>query len=431
VVQIKAENLMENISQRICSYNAERIADMVEIKYEAMAENLFRFFRGTNHIFYEDLKKSLLMPPSPVSWICGDLHLENFGSFKSDNRLVYFDLNDFDEAVLAPAVWELARITTSIFIAFESLKIDQKRALNMARLFIKSYASKLSTGKPDYIEPKTAKGIVCDFLSDVSRRKQKDILAKRTVLKKNKLEMLLDDPRHFELEKKLKKELTQHITEWLKNDGDSPYNYKVTDAVFRLAGTGSIGVKRYAFLLKSLNEEGEKYLLLDMKQAVPSSVNINTEIVQPQWNSEAERVVAIQSRMQNRPPALLSTTSFHDESFVIQEMQPAKDSINFKLIKKEYRSMYRVIDDMGMLTASSQLRSSGRQGSAITDELIAFGKDEKWQEPVLNYAIEYSHQVKKDYLLFLKDYKSGIFKRKNISIDMVTENNKFPAVASV
>jgi uncharacterized protein (DUF2252 family) len=51
---------------------------MVELKYKAMAENLFRFFREANHIFCEDLKKSALMPPSPVSWICGDLHLENF-----------------------------------------------------------------------------------------------------------------------------------------------------------------------------------------------------------------------------------------------------------------------------------------------------------------------------------------------------------------
>ena len=404
---------------------------MVELKYESMAENLFRFFRGTNHIFYEDLKNSGVMPKSPLSWICGDLHLENFGSFKSDNGLVYFDLNDFDEAVLAPAVWEIARIVTSIFIAFESLAIEQKKALNMARLFIKSYALKLSSGKPDYIEPKTARGIVAEFLSHVAKRKQKDILAKRTVLNKNKLEMLLDDPRHFELKKKLKNELTIHINEWLKNDGDSPYNYQVTDAVFRLAGTGSVGVKRYAFLLKSLNDEGEKYLLLDMKQAVPSSVLPGNDIVQPQWNSEAERVVSVQRRMQNRPPALLSTTIFNGDSFIIQAMQPTKDSINFKLIKKEYRSMYQVIDDMGMLTASSQLRSGGRDGSAIADEFIAFAGDANWQEIILNYAIEYSHQVKKDYLLFLKDYKSGLFKRKNLAINMVSENEQFPVATSV
>lgn len=401
---------MEDISGRIVDFNRDRQPGLVSIKYEAMTENHFRFYRGTNHIFYEDLKKANLIPNSPLAWICGDLHLENFGTYKSDNRLIYFDLNDFDEAVLAPATWELARMVTSIFIAFESLQIEQKKALNMAQLFLKTYAAALSAGKPNYIEPQTAKGIVCAFLTAVSQRKQKEILARRTIQKKNKLEILLDDPRHFELEKDLKEDLFRHIKDWLKNDGNSPYNYKVTDAVFRLAGTGSLGVKRYALLLKSLNETGEKYMLIDMKQSWPSSLLPYISTTQPLWKSESERVVTIQQIMQNRPPALLSTTVFRNESYVIQEMQPTKDSINFKLIKKEYRNIYQVIDDMAMLTASSHLRSTGRQGSAITDELIAFAQDDQWQEPILKYAIDYAHQVKKYYMEFSKDFKHGAFK---------------------
>jgi len=339
-----------------------------------------------------------------------------------DNRLVYFDLNDFDEAVLAPCSWELIRLLTSIFIAFESLQIEQKKALNMAQLFIKKYAAHLATGKPAYIERQTARGIVCDFLKFAGKRKQHEILDKRTIAKKDKLLLLLDESRHFKLKKKLKQELSDHITDWLKNDSESPYNYKVIDCVFRLAGTSSIGLKRYAFLLKSLNKAGEKYLLIDKKQSTPSSLQMYSDLEQPSWPSEAERVVSVQTRMQNRPPALFSATIFRGESFVIGEMQPVKDSIDFRLIKKEYRNMCRVIEDMAMLTASAQLRSTGRQGSAITDELIAFGKDENWQEPLLQYAIGYSHQVKKDYLIFLDDVKKGVFKiSKKASVIMEEE----------
>jgi len=32
--------------------------------------------------------------------------------------------------VLAPAAWELARLITSIFIAFESMEIEQAKAMN-------------------------------------------------------------------------------------------------------------------------------------------------------------------------------------------------------------------------------------------------------------------------------------------------------------
>ncbi len=295
-------------------------------------------------------------------------------------------------------------MTTSIFIAFDILKIEEKKALRMARLFLKTIGEKFAEDKASYIESNTAKGIVCEFLRAVNKRKQKDILSRKTTVKKNKLQILLDDPKHLKLDKKLKKELAEHIKQWLKTDEDSPYNYKVLDAVFRLAGTGSIGVKRYAVLLKSSNETGEKYLLVDMKQSVPSSLLPYVSFKQPDWKNEAERIVTIQQRMQNRAPALLSTSEFKSDHFVMQEMQPTKDSINFKLIKKEYRNIYQVIDDMAMLTASSQIRSSGRQGSVNADELMKLGLNLEWQEKLLQYAIGYSHTVRTDYMNFLKDY---------------------------
>src|ERR1700733_13039844 len=101
----KLKLYMEDISRRIIAFNKDRLPDLVQLKYESMTDNPFRFFRGTNHIFYDDLQNAGPMPESPAAWICGDLHLENFGTYKSDNRLIYFDLNDFDEAILAPVSW--------------------------------------------------------------------------------------------------------------------------------------------------------------------------------------------------------------------------------------------------------------------------------------------------------------------------------------
>ncbi len=399
-------NRDEMIVSKIKEFNKDRVPEMVAIKYKLMSDNTFRFFRGTCHLFYEDLAAAQALPKSPQTWICGDLHLENYGSFTGNNRLVYFDLNDFDEAVLAPANWELVRMVTSIFIAFESLKIEQKKAINMANLFLKSYRNALLAGKSNYIEPRIAKGIVCDFLKRASERNENRVIKKRTVKKKDKLLIMMDDPRHFEIDNFLKRELQHHITEWIMQSADGPYNYEVVDAVFRLAGTGSVGLKRYVFLLRSLKED-EEYLLMEMKQAVPSSLTPYLDVKQPAWETDAERIVAIQERMQNVPPAMLSRTVFHDEAYIIQELQHTKDSIDFNLIKDQYRDMYQVIDDMGMLTASSQLRSSGRQGSDIADKLIAFGKNEDWQQAVIDYAIKYTSKVKKDYKQFVKEYKKN------------------------
>jgi uncharacterized protein (DUF2252 family) len=402
---------MSILADRLIAFNEGLLPDMLPLKYEAMAENAFRFYRGTCALFYQDLAGFAKMPASPVTWICGDLHLENFGSYRGENKLVYFDLNDFDEAILAPAFYEAARLVTSIFIGFESLKIDPERAERMARLFIKTYSATLANGKAYSIEPRTAKGVVAKFLKAAENSKARDLLEKRTETKQNKLVLSLRDERHFKIDKKLRAELIAHLTGWINQSTDSPNRYKVKSCVFRLAGTGSIGVKRYLFLLKSTNVRNQ-YLLIDMKQSMPSALINYLSTKQPDWDNNAQRITAIQQRMQYVTPMLLSTTNFRGDDYVIQELQPVKDSINFKMIRDDYRHLYEVIDEMAMLTASSQLRSGGIQRSATIDELMAFGKSTEWQEQLLGYAAKYAGKVKTYYKQYLKDYKAGVFDPK-------------------
>lgn len=396
---------MDKLLYRLKKFNEALLPEKVQLKYEAMAENAFRFFRGTCHLFYEDLAAAEPLPLSPLAWICGDLHIENFGSYKGDNKLVYFDLNDFDEALLAPASYETVRMVTSIFIAFDNLGFEEEKALKMAQLYLKTYSATLAKGKAISIEPRTAKGIVCDFLKAAAEGTYRELLKKRTVSKKRTIMLSLADERHFKLDKPLKNELKSHINEWIRTSSDGPYNYEVQSVVFRLAGTGSIGVKRYLFLLKSTNTK-DHYLLLDMKQARPSSVQPHLSVQQLAWDSEAARVIGIQQRLQNVPAALLSTTEFRGESFIIQELQPVKDTIKFKLLKN-YRDMYEVIDEMAALTASAQLRSGGMQGSGNIDELIAFGLDQGWQEEVMAYAQRYAAKTRSYHEEFVKDFKAG------------------------
>ncbi|QQL49153.1 DUF2252 domain-containing protein [Mucilaginibacter ginkgonis] len=398
---------MNALQERIRSFNAGLLPDMVQSKYKAMTDDAFRFFRGTCHLFYEDLSNVQPLPLSPLSWICGDLHIENFGSYKGDNKLVYFDLNDFDEAVLAPCGYEVVRMVTSIFIAFDQLKFEPEKASNMAQLYLKSYSATLARGKAISIEPRTAKGIVCDFLESAEKTSYKHLLKKRTVSKKQRIMLSLRDERHFKLDKELRAELKEHINEWIQTSSDGPYNYKVIGCVFRLAGTGSVGLKRYLFLLKSTNTKNH-YLLLDMKQSRSSSVQPYLTTQQLAWPTEAERVINIQQRMQSTPASLLSTTTFRGDSYIIQELQPVKDTIKFKLLDN-YRDMYQVIDDMAALTASAQLRCGGMQGSGTIDDLMAFGADESWQEAVLDYARNYALTMKDYYAEFKAGYERGLY----------------------
>jgi len=373
-----------------------------------MAQDPFYFFRGTAHLFYDDLLNAKdALPGQPLTWVCGDLHIENFGSYKGDNRLVYFDINGFDEATLAPASWELSRMVTSIFVALISMGSTYIEAKNMALVFLKTYSAVLGKGRSRYIEPQTAKGLVRSFLIKVSERRQKELVKERTIRKNGKLALLVDHKRFFTIAPPLQSALSDYINTWIANV--VPHRrYQTLDAGFRIAGTGSVGVKRYLFLLERKGP-ARKYLLLDMKQAQPSAMQSHLHIQQPAWSSEAERVVAIQERMQNISPALLSTALFNNESYVIKEMQPTADKINFETLQNRRNDMEDVLENMALLVASAQLRSSGRQGAAVADELIAFGRDSSWIQSIIEYAGQYARQVKADYDKYLAAFHTGYF----------------------
>src|SRR5262245_2032658 len=113
---------VQRIVERIRQFNSGRSPQLLRLKYRAMRANVFAFFRGTCHLFYENWHLQSSLNHAPPVWSCGDLHLENFGSYKGDNRLIYFDVNDFDEAALAPCTWDVTRFLTSTLLAATTLK---------------------------------------------------------------------------------------------------------------------------------------------------------------------------------------------------------------------------------------------------------------------------------------------------------------------
>src|SRR6185436_15784134 len=115
-----------SIRARVEAYNRGRRRKLLERKFEAMRDDVFLFFRATAHLFWEDWPANTVLDDAPLVWSSGDHHLENFGSYRGDNRLSYFDLNDFDESALAPATRDVARFLTSARLAAESLGLAAK-----------------------------------------------------------------------------------------------------------------------------------------------------------------------------------------------------------------------------------------------------------------------------------------------------------------
>jgi len=145
-----------DVLSRIVAHNAGREPERLRMKYAKMASDPFVFFRGSCHLFYGDWPDHDVLDEAPLAWISGDLHLENFGSYRGANRLVYFDITDFDEAALAPASWEVARCATSLLLAAADLRLDRTASERLVRAYLDAYADALTKGKALWVERATA-----------------------------------------------------------------------------------------------------------------------------------------------------------------------------------------------------------------------------------------------------------------------------------
>jgi uncharacterized protein (DUF2252 family) len=398
------------ISQQILAFNQNRDASTIPLKYALMRESSFRFLRGSCHLFYGQIDKDVL-PASPAVWLCGDLHLENFGSFKGSDKQVYFDINDFDEAILGPALWDVVRLLTSIITASGNAGFPYTYTKTLLQQLAESYFTTLQNGKAATVEKETATGLIEELFTKTAERKEKKLIQDRADAATGFTKLLNDNSKKlFAIpDKGLKRELIKTIQEWL-NKKHGRNVRKVLDLSFVVAGTGSIGIKKYLALIDK-PAAAKKYLLL-VKQALPSSLVPYISMKQPAWKNDAERICDIQYRMQHITPGDLDTLLFHEDWYTTRWVQPAADKISFESFAKERDQHNLLMNTLGKLVASAQLRSSGRQGSASADELIAFGFEKSVIPSLIAAAKEYAAINEKNYKEFCKSYDKGVFDLK-------------------
>ncbi len=387
-----------DIWELIQAFDRQRRLDLLDRKYSKMRKNALTFFRGSCHLFYRDLPRESSLNLAPSVWICGDLHLENFGAYKGEDRQIYFGINDFDESILAPCTWDVVRLVTSILLAVDSLAWDRVDGERLARVYLTSYANTLSTGNIRAIVEANASGIVANLLADLRRRKRSDLLDERTKLKKGRRQLKFDNEKILEISQERFKLVKEAIETWAKTQAQPDF-FEVLDIGFRVAGTGSLGLDRYIILVAGKGSPDKNYLL-DFKQQVTSALQPYSICNQPEWQNSATRVMSVQELVQSSPPALLASIEFDDGSYLLRELQPTQDKIEIEPDLISLERMEKLIDTMAEITAFSHLHGSGKLGAASAQALIDFGRNLDWQQQVLDYALNYAGQVELDFEYF-------------------------------
>ena len=371
---------------------------LVRLKYGRMGADPFSFFRGTDHLFAARWPALKPVDPGPAVLSCGDLHLENFGGFRDDGGHFTFDINDFDEAAVLPCGFDLTRCTTSIILAAEVWGLSPIQAMRTALGFKDAYWAVIA-GKPapedgderpiDALVGRCALGTQAELLEELTRI---DKAGRRSIRRSS--------GKFPPVGKAVAKLVSGAIEAHGKAMGRAEA-FEVLDVAGRIAGIGSLGVRRYVALVAG-DGSPDGARLLDVKEAGPCSVLACSDGPGPSaWVDDARRVVEAQRRLQERPTAGLDVLEIDGRGFRLREMIPDENRATLDRYRRKPAKLRRAVEAAGRIVARSHLRGARLDSGDRTSDLFDWASG-PGLDAVLASAARFADRNRADFKLFRK-----------------------------
>ncbi len=392
----------------------DELPDLVGLRRKRMVSNPFAFYRGSAALMAADLAEA---PTSGIEVVAsGDAHISNFGFFATPERTLVFDLNDFDEAAVAPWEWDVKRLVTSVIIAaWQAGHADeeaQQSALAAALAYRQATIdfSQLSAIEQFYVRAdieEARKGMHKDMRRVLDRAVGKaaertgeayfeKITApgpdgsRRVVEKPPVLERLTSDERarlllrFEEYRRTVRVDVSILLTQ-----------YKPTDIVRRVVGVGSVGKRAYLLIIE--DAKGQP-LLLQVKEVGASvlcshgrrprrildSASASGDI------SEGRRVVENQLILQGASDPFLGWVSGGGRDYYVRQFRDRKSAID--PTKLGPRELARYARACGVLLARGHAQSG--RATAVAGYL---GSADVFDRSVVAWSAEYARQALADY----------------------------------
>jgi len=120
-------------------------------KHIAMREDPFSFLRATYYrLAQQFVELDATTSRAAKVLAVGDLHLENFGTWRDSLGRLAWGINDFDEAFSLPYTNDLVRLATSVLVAIDTdhIRISDKAA---CRAILDGYREGIETGGRPFV----------------------------------------------------------------------------------------------------------------------------------------------------------------------------------------------------------------------------------------------------------------------------------------
>ncbi|OBA72135.1 hypothetical protein A5641_09475 [Mycobacterium sp. 1554424.7] len=402
----------------LVAQNAGRLGELVPLRFARMLVDPFSFYRGSAAVMAADLAAG---PTSGIEVMCcGDAHVSNFGLYAAPDRSIVFDLNDFDEAAVAPAEWDVKRLVTSAIVGARHAGYPAKAVRRCVEQALAGYQSSLEAMleemnvldryylrvEPERYAGKVSKGLQAVIEKTTSRARTRTsarVFQQIMEIGPDGTPRLRESPPVLQhVDEHIEAPLVEAVQEYLAVvPADVALllsHFRITDVALRVVGVGSVGTRCYLVILVGPNGTP---LILQIKEAVRSVLEEYGGWAQPdslnaavEAKGQGVRVIDGQLILQAMSDVFLGTTRKDGRDYYVRQFHDMKGSVDTEGMSASTFSEYVVACAVLLARAHSQSANAsilrGYVGTSSTvHEAVA-----EWSYAYAEKSLDDFHQLR-------------------------------------
>ncbi|BBH23744.1 hypothetical protein Back11_50890 [Paenibacillus baekrokdamisoli] len=419
-------------------------------KYTKQGANLFDFYRGTPNMFFSDLGTVIPVPASwkawPLkTWIQGDAHLQNIGTYNNANDQTVFDLNDPDSSYVAPFYWDLLRLLPSIYLERDVSKVSAIHNLTDAQVaellgdFLDEYRATVNSVAGNNDENTRELNAASLLTGEYTSKMLSYFAAITTDTQLSKASAIVDGTgRKFKTDSKYgvlsDSERAAFLKAWpayVSSLGSVGQNnqllnkdyYTIKDVVYRLGqGNSSLGSIRYNLIIEGSSSAANDDVILDAKEQFEPSMFVMNEVDKSSYTTwfggnDAARTVTAYRAMTNNTDSFAGVLNIGARNFVVRAI--AKSKGDYTDEKPAFASKDDLANYM-KYAAQAYALAHARSDSDFDSKYVSGSFDDQFKaimdagttwasfkQSLVELSGDYYRQVASDFNLMKSDLTAG------------------------